>query len=199
MSKAGKKVVALAIVGGLVAGTWMVGSRIFGDDEVGDEGARHAVNQVWIERVPADQRDMINHFVLVKHPQGKIGGFGKSSQWRHFVELFQWGLEGERLSVFLPQERQKAQLRVKTWECDGEAPEPFELCLELSNGKRSIKMFSRKDWVIEPQDVEGSIAAIGEAQPELAELLRGDEVLARETTLDESAQSWPEIDLLARE
>jgi hypothetical protein len=198
MSKAGKKLVALAAVGGLVATTWMVGSKIFGDDEVGEEGARHAVNQVWIERIPSDQRDMINHFVLVKHPQGKIGGFGKSSQWRHFVELFQWGLEGERLSVFLPQERQKAQLRVRTWECAGDAPDPFELCLELSNGKRSIKMYSRKDWVVEPHDVEGSIASIADEQPELAEILRADDGLAREAAPEDGVAQWDEVDLLAR-
>ena len=197
MSRVGKNVVALAVVGGLAFGTWTLGQRLFGDDEVGGEGARHAVNQVWIERVPADQRDMINHFVLVKHPQGKIGGFGKSSQWRHFVELFQWGLEGERLSVFLPQERTKAQLKVRTWECAGEAPDPFELCLELSNGKRSMKMYSRKDWVVEPHDVDGSIEAIAEEQPELAAILR-DDGLGSDAAPIEDAESWPEIDLLAR-
>ncbi|MBC8072052.1 MAG: hypothetical protein IAG13_27265 [Deltaproteobacteria bacterium] len=198
MSRVGKNVVALAVVGGLAFGTWTLGQRLFGDDEVGGEGARHAVNQVWIERVPADQRDMINHFVLIKHPQGKVGGFGKSSQWRHFVELFQWGLEGERLSVFLPQERTKAQLKVRTWECAGEAPDPFELCLELSNGKRSMQMYSRKDWVIEPHDVEGSIAAIAEEQPELAAVLRGDDGLAVDAAPVEDAERWPEIDLLER-
>lgn len=199
MSRVGKNVVTLAVVGGLAFGTWTLGQRLFGDDEVGGEGARHAVNQVWIERVPADQRDMINHFVLVKHPQGKVGGFGKSSQWRHFVELFQWGLEGERLSVFLPQERTKAQLKIRTWECAGEAPEPFELCLELSNGKRSMKMFSRKDWIIEPHDVDGSIDAIVEEQPELAAILRGDDGLAMDAAPQDDAESWPEVDLLGLE
>jgi hypothetical protein len=198
MSRVGKQVVALAVVGGLAFGTWTLGQRLFSDDEVGGEGARHAVNQVWIERVPADQRDMINHFVLVKHSQGKIGGFGKSSQWRHFVELFQWGLEGERLSVFLPQERTKAKLKVRTWECAGEAPDPFELCLELSNGKRSMKMYSRKDWVIEPENVDESIDTIIEGQPELAAVLRGDDGLELDVAADADAESWPEIDLLDR-
>jgi hypothetical protein len=197
MSKAGKTMVALAVVGGLVATTWMVGAKLFGDDEVGDDGARHAVNQIWIERIPSDQRDMIGHFALIKHPQGKIGGFGKSSQWRHFVELFQWGLEGERLSVFLPQERQKAVLRIRTWECSGEAPDPFELCLELSNGKRTMKMYSRKDWVIEPGNVEESIAAITDEQPELRPFLRADE-LEREVPVEDGAEHWPETDLLAQ-
>jgi hypothetical protein len=202
MSKVGNKLVALAIVGGVVVTTWTLGKQLLGDDDdVGGDGARHAVNQVWIERVPADQRDMINHFVLVKHPQGKIGGFGKSSQWRHFVELFQWGLEGERLSVFLPQERTKAQLKVRTWECAGEAPDPFELCLELSNGKRSMKMYSRKDWVIEPHDVDGSIDAIAQEQPELAAVLRGDATADRlelEAAPLENTDDWQETDLFDR-
>lgn len=198
MSKSSKKWVAVAVLGAAGIGAWQLGQRLWGSDSVDADSARHAVNQVWIERLPTDQRDMISHFLLIKHPQGRIGGVGKSSQWRHFVELFQWGLEGERLSVYLPQEQQKAQLRVRTWECDGEAPDPFELCLELSSGKRSVTMYSRKDWVIEPKDVAGSLADIAEDNPELASTLAAVEPEAAPAELAADAESWRTVELLDR-
>jgi hypothetical protein len=192
-NKTGRILLGLAVAGvGIVGATAL--QRAFSDDAEA-EGAKHAVNRVWIERLPNDQRDMISHFVLVDHQRGRIGGIGKSSQWRHFVELFQWGLEGERLSIFLPQDRVKAQLTVKTWGCAGEAPDPFELCMEISNGKRSAKFYSRKDWVIEPHDVEGSVAELVEDAPELAGIL--DAVPtdgAGESTPD--AADWAEADIL---
>ncbi|MFO0632182.1 MAG: hypothetical protein U0168_04955 [Nannocystaceae bacterium] len=198
MSKSSNKWVAVAVLGAAGIGAWQLGQRLWGSDSADASSARHAVNQVWIERLPTDQRDMISHFLLIKHPQGRIGGVGKSSQWRHFVELFQWGLEGERLSVYLPQEQQKAQLRVRTWECDGEAPDPFELCLELSSGKRSVTMYSRKDWVIEPKDVAGSLAAIAEDTPELASTLAAFEPEAVPAELAADAESWRSVELLDR-
>lgn len=204
MSKSGKTIVTLALVGAAAVGAWKLGAAVLGDDPDAAK-AKHAVNQVWIERMPTDARDQINHFVLVRHPEGRIGAVGKSSQWRHFVELFMWGLEGEKLSVFLPQEQRKAQLRVRTWECAGEAPKPFELCLELGNDKRSVTMYSRKDWIIDPKNVSESIEEIVEGEPALAAVLDGEDALAIEPTeqaneadMAEIAADWQEIDLLAK-
>lgn len=201
---AGKTIVALALVGAAAVGTWKLGAAIFGDDAEATK-AKHAVNQVWIERMPADARDQINHFVLIRHPEGRIGAVGKSSQWRHIVELFMWGLEGERLSVFLPQDQRKAQLRVRTWECAGEAPKPFELCLELGNDKRSVTMYSRKDWVIDPKNVSESIEDLVADEPGLAAVFEADDVLdavpvdaEQADAIADQAADWPEIDVLAR-
>jgi len=204
MSKSGKTIVTLALVGAAAVGAWKLGAAVFGDDADAAK-AKHAVNQVWIERMPSDARDQINHFVLVRHPEGRIGAVGKSSQWRHFFELFMWGLEGEKLSVFLPQDQRKAQLRVRTWECAGEAPKPFELCLELGNDKRSVTMYSRKDWIIDPKNVSESIEDLVQDVPALAGVFDGDEALAIElpdqasdADMAEIAEDWQEIDLLAR-
>ena len=201
MSKTGKKIVVVALVGAAAVGAWSVGAALFGGDPEA-VSAKHAVNQIWIERLPTDSRDQVNHFVLVRHPQGKVGAVGKSSQWRHFVELFMWGLEGEQLSVYLPQEQQKAQLRVRTWECSAEAPEPFELCLELSSKKRSVTMYSRKDWIIDPKDVQGSLAELVAETPELAGILSSDDALAVDQDDDDEANpdvaGWTEVDLLTR-
>lgn len=198
MSKSGKTIVALALVGAAAVGAWSVGSALFGDD-TDAAGAKHAVNQLWIERLPTDARDQVNHFVLIRHHQGKVGAVGKSSQWRHHIEVFLWGLEGERLSVFLPQDQKKAQLRVRTWECSGEAPAPFELCLELSTQRGAVTMYSRKDWVIDPKDHQDSLAELIEDEPALAGVLADDGVFGAvpAVELPEGADGWQDVDLLA--
>lgn len=198
MSKSSNKWVAVGLLGVAGVGAWMLGQRMFGGDDAAAESAKHAVNQVWIERLPTDQRDMVHHLVLVRHARGRIGAVGRSSQWRHFVELFQWGLEGEKLSVFLPQEQQKASLRVRTWECADEAPEPFELCLELGSGKRTQTLYSRKDWIIEPNDVDGSIAELTAEQPELAAVLAGLEPADAAEPDADAVEHAEQIDLLNR-
>ncbi len=192
-NKTGRILLGLAVAGAGILGASAL-QRAFSDEEGDAASAKHAVNRVWIERLPADQRDMIGHFILVDHKQGRVGGIGKSSQWRHFIELFQWGLEGSRLSIFLPQDRVKAQLSVKTWKCAGEAPEPFELCMEISNGRKSAMFYSRTDWVIEPHDVAGSIEDLVEETPELATVLEAVPVEGASETVD--AADWAETDIL---
>lgn len=166
MAKTTAKLLGLALLGAGAYGLWTMGQGLWGDDEAA--GTRHVVNQVWIERAPEGPRDMIAHLVLLDIPEGRFGGAGKSSQWRHVLEVFQWGLEGSRLSVFFPQDRVKAQLKVRSWSCEGEAPAPFELCLEISNGRRTVVFYSMEEWRIEPDRAEESLAALHETYPELA-------------------------------
>lgn len=192
-NKTGRILLGLAVAGAGIFGATAL-QRAVSDDDSDAASAKHAVNRVWIERLPTDQRDMINHFILVDHKQGRVGGIGKSSQWRHFIELFQWGLEGNRLSIFLPQDRVKAQLSVKTWKCAGEAPDPFELCMEISNGRKSATFYSRTDWVIEPHDVAGSIEDLVEEAPELANVLEAVPVEGGGEAMD--AADWAETDIL---
>jgi hypothetical protein len=192
-NKTGRILLGLAVAGAGILGVSAL-QRAVSDDDSDAASAKHAVNRVWIERLPADQRDMIGHFILVDHKQGRVGGIGKSSQWRHFIELFQWGLEGNRLSIFLPQDRVKTQVSVKTWKCAGEAPDPFELCMEISNGRKSAMFYSRTDWVIEPHDVAGSIEDLVEDAPELATVLEAVPVEGAGEVID--AADWAESDIL---
>ena len=192
-NKTGRILLGLAVAGAGILGVSAL-QRAVSDDDSDAASAKHAVNRVWIERLPADQRDMIGHFILVDHKQGRVGGIGKSSQWRHFIELFQWGLEGNRLSIFLPQDRVKTQVSVKTWKCAGEAPDPFELCMEISNGRKSAMFYSRTDWVIEPHDVAGSIEDLVEDAPELATVLEAVPVEGAGEMVD--AADWAETDIL---
>jgi hypothetical protein len=191
MPKTTTKLLGLALAGAGVYGLWTMGQGLLGDDETA--GTRHLVNQVWIERMPQGQRDMIGHLVLLDMPEGRIGAAGKSSQWRVMVELFQWGLEGDRLSVFFPQDRVKAQVSVRTWSCKGEAPEPFELCLELSNGRRKAVFYSLEEWHIDPDRAEASLADLRASHPELGNV--GQDVVVPMTPDDDDEhESWTEVD-----
>lgn len=189
MSKTMAKVVGLALAGAGVFGAWTLAQD--GEDEL--TGTQHVVNQVWIERAPQGPRDMIGHLVLLDIPEGRIGVAGQSSQWRHLIELFQWGLEGSRLSVFFPQDRVKAQLRVRSWRCEGEAPEPFELCLEISNGRRSTVFYSLEDWKIDPDRAAESLAEL-ELDPALAKVIP--EVSVPVPVSAEELDAYGEIDAL---
>jgi hypothetical protein len=176
MSKNSNKLIALALVGACSFGAWKLGSALLSDEA---QGTEHAVNQLWIDHMPRDDRDMITHLVILDHPQGKFGALGRSSQWRHMVEIFRWRLSGNKLSLAFPQDRARADVQIETWECAGEAPAPFELCMKMTNKQgRSWVFYSREEWEINPRDAAESLADIVEEQPELGAVLG---------TIDESA------------
>jgi len=133
---------ALALASTVGFGWWLA------SDDIPNEAAstERLVNQVWIERMPEDPRDMIHHVVMLDGSHGKIGAAGVSSRWRHRIEAFRWALEGDRLLAAFPQDRVRASFQVRTWRCAGEAPRPFELCLEIRHEKRSARFYSRDDW-----------------------------------------------------
>lgn len=192
-SKQRNKLIAIALAGACAYGAYEAGKCMFGSEA---QGTEYAVNQVWIDHVPQDDRDMIAHMVLIDHRQGQFGAIGRSSQWRHMIDVFRWQLDRGTLRVFFPQDRVRGEVGVRTWECKGEAPAPFELCMELTNQNgNSAMLYSRKDWKVEPRNVDGSLEDIAADNPELAGVLRElDEVqvdAVLELDLDE-AESWTE-------
>lgn len=167
MSNSKSKLFVLALAGACAFGAWKIGDAIFADDEA--QGTQHLTNQVWIDHMPANSRDMLTHLIVLEHPDGKFGAIGQSSTWRHMAEVFMWKLEGSQLLVYFPQESVRGRVGVKTWRCEGDAPEPFELCLEISspNGETAL-MYSRDEWKIRPHDMIDSLEAIADEYPELA-------------------------------
>lgn len=176
MSKQSNKLIALALVGACSFGVWKLGSALLSDEA---QGTEHAVNQLWIDHMPRDDRDMITHFVAIDHPQGKFGALGRSSQWRHMVDVFRWELNGNKLGLFFPQDRARGEVTIETWECAGEAPAPFELCMKMTNKQgRSWTFYSREEWEINPRGAAESLTDIVDDEPKLGAVLG---------TLDESA------------
>jgi hypothetical protein len=77
-----------------------------------------------------------------------VGVISHGSQWRVHADVLLWRLEGDLLRTRFPQDDRRYDLKARTWECEGRAPEPFQLCLELRRGDRVLRFFSRKDWEI---------------------------------------------------
>ncbi len=184
-SKTRDTMIGLAAVVAIGAAGWGAYHLATGWGEDAAQGTEHLANQVWIDHVPTDERDMVRGMVLIDHEQGKFGALTMSSRWRAFIEGLMWRLDGDRLTVVMPQDRRRGRVKVRTWRCEGEAPAPFELCLELSHGKDAMLLYSREDWVIEPHD--GGQALLGD-YPELAGVLQGATVapLQAGTDVDES-------------
>jgi hypothetical protein len=178
-------VIAFALVGAASFGIWKVGSSMLSAET---QATENLLNQVWVERLPVDDRDIVQHFVLIDHRQGKVGAFSRSSQWRASIEVIRWELNGSKLDMYFPQSRLRAYTTVKTWECEGEAPAPFELCMSMTDGKGGSRtLYSRKDWELKAGDVAGSLEDIIDDEPTLAGLLG---------TIDESsAEAADAIDL----
>lgn len=166
MTKGTKTMIALGLVGATAWGAWTVGRGLLGDDVAAEE-QRWLVNQLWIEKVPENDRDTVTQLVLIDQGE-RMGMVARSSQWRMLAELFKWGLEGPRLSVFFPQDQVKAQLNVRTWRCEGEAPEPFELCLEISDGEDQTVLYSLEEWAIDTDYVGASLDSITASIPNLS-------------------------------
>jgi len=114
------------------------------------EAPAHLLDRVWIDHVPRGPTDLVTHLVVLKKPEGNdVGGvIGRSSQWHVGIDIFQRKLDGERMRLFFPQHRRALNMSVRTWKCAGDAPEPFELCLELGHGKDKMRLYSRNDWTI---------------------------------------------------
>ncbi|MCB9567923.1 MAG: hypothetical protein H6710_12060 [Myxococcales bacterium] len=172
-----------------------MGTCVLGEAEA--TNARFLTNHVWLERLPNDDRDMITHLLVLDTRDGRFGTVGRSSAWRHVIEVFKWFREEDRLTLDFPQERVRTEFTVRTWECAGEAPRPFELCLEMTRGHRSIHFYSRHDWVVEPHgdlaEGEASLAALIAENPELRGLdgvlapIDADALAAAPSSEDEAA------------
>ncbi len=167
-----KTALAVGAIAALSVGTYSLFSA--SDEEAA--GTRNLVNQVWIERMPQTPRDMIGHIVLLDRDRQQFGITGRGSQWRHVLEAFGWRLEGSQLKLFFPQDRVRGEVEARTWKCAGEAPEPFELCLEFSNNKgQTMQFYSHPDWVVKDAD---SLEALAMQTPELAGVFENVELSA---------------------
>jgi hypothetical protein len=157
----------------VAAAAGLGGYRLLSSCGEAQDGLKHLANQVWIERLPENDRDQIHHIVLLQDGRDRFGGFGRSSTWRHFLEVFMWQREEDRLTLHLPQERVRLDLTARVWNCEDEAPEPFELCLELKgHSGRTARYYSRYEWTIDGDTGDTKeIAGLGELAPHAAPVL----------------------------
>jgi hypothetical protein len=108
------------------------------------------INQLWVERMPAHPRDMVWHFLAIDQDGRHLGAIGQASRWRVHTDGFIWRQQGDEITFVTPQNRCKSTLKARTWKCAGEAPKPFDLCLELASKDKRFRYYSRREWVIRP-------------------------------------------------
>lgn len=110
----------------------------------------NVINQVWIERMPRGERDLIAHLIAIEHDGHRVGSLGRASRWRVASDGFVWENQGDRVAARFPQNDCRLSVQVRAWKCAGQAPAPFDLCLELKGEKRVFRYYSRTDWVVQP-------------------------------------------------
>lgn len=104
-------------------------------------------NRVWAERARRDERDMVRYLVPVDLAGKRKGTVSVSSRYRFAGEVFGWSRDQQKLTLTLPQDKKQVVVDVRTWKCGrNEAPEGFDLCLEIGRGDAKLKMYSRKGW-----------------------------------------------------
>ena len=102
------------------------------------------LDRVWIERIPESPTDMIGQFAMVS--EQKVGVAARGSQWRQMIDIFKWRGNSNKYRLGFPQDNRRVDVNMKAWRC--KAPKPFQLCLEITAGKRKAKLYSRDDWTL---------------------------------------------------
>lgn len=105
-------------------------------------------NRIWAERDRRDDRDLVLYFMPIEVGSKRGGTMTRSSRYAFAGEVFRWSRDGANLKLELPQSQRTVALGVRTWSCAGEAPKGFDLCLELTQGKDKLQLYSRKGWKI---------------------------------------------------
>jgi hypothetical protein len=147
-SHARKGVILGTAIGALLAGRavigWLSPSR---------GPAPKVENQLWVERQPRNDRDLVHHLILVEDKEKRIGVTGRGSRWRLEIDRVRWRRdERGRLEITFPQAGHHIHFDTRSWECKGEAPAPFELCLELSCEGKGTTLYSRREWKVGPRE-----------------------------------------------
>ena len=99
------------------------------------------------------------------------------------------------MTARFPQNGCHMQLRARTWKCAGEAPRPFDLCLELIGEHMTARYYSRSEWIVRPRaTLDEEIAWMANALPPLGvEDEGGDDGDARAGADDESKRDSPAL------
>ncbi len=126
------------------------------------------LGQAWLERVPRNDRDRVAMLILIDDGGEKVGGLSVASMWQRQLDLFLWSREGARYTLHFPQDEHRAVVDLRAYRCEGKAPQPFTLCLDVTapDGRKRT-LYSSEDLRVGepsatvdlPYDAEGSEVA----------------------------------------
>ena len=112
-----------------------------------DEGTRWLENRAWADHFPTSKKDVGRWFTPLHLARKRFGVLQAASHFQFSGERFLWKMTGKkRMQVYFQQSGRKTALDIRTWQCAETAPKPFELCMELRRGKRSVTLYSKKAW-----------------------------------------------------
>ncbi len=100
-------------------------------------------NRIWVSKVTQDPREMVLHLVLFQKERRQNGVVVAASNFRFAGDVINYRLNGEQLTLGIPQDQTQVTFKVRTWACP-EAPKPLDWCLELRQGDRALVLFSRR-------------------------------------------------------
>ena len=116
------------------------------------------VNRPWIDHIPSSERDLVGHLIFIHRDGERFGAVGRSSMWRHTVELFHWSQSKDTIKLIFPQDNRKGSSTVTVSRC--KAPEPLNLCLKIGEGQGAVTLYSSSDWKIETTDTTKAFALL---------------------------------------
>ena len=126
---------------------------LFGGPTITKGQVKNLTNRMWVSKVPEHDRDIVFFFALLEQNRNKVGLLMNASTYRFMGDIIRYRLDGDELTILVMQDETKAAFKVRTWECD-DAPEPFDLCLELRRGGRSAVLYSEKSETFDAADFE---------------------------------------------
>lgn len=140
---------ALVVTVALVAATYGTVSW-FADDPAPARkpGQVSALDRVWIDHIPRNDRDVVNVFVAIT--EEPFGVFQAGSQWTGKYELFRYTDNGKQLRIHYPQTGESETVNARATQCDSHG---FDFCLEMGGASRGVKKYySMEGWEIDAHD-----------------------------------------------
>lgn len=137
-----------------------------------DPRPEHRVaNRVWVDKIAKGPRDPVLRLILAERGRMRTGVVAVTTKYRASAERLAWQLQKRTLRLTFPQERQKVSFEVRTFACEG--PGSLDLCLELTAGRRTLRLYGRKGarvaeaapWGLEALAPVPAEAPLTEARP----------------------------------
>jgi hypothetical protein len=112
--------------------------------EVMDGDTHLALDRLWIDHLPKNERDTIQVFALLS--EQPVGVFQATSAWAGAFEIFRYESKGNEFRAVFPQNGAKEKFKVNARECHEGG---MDYCLEIKGSDHGVKRYySNEGWEI---------------------------------------------------
>lgn len=138
-----KTLLVTALVATVGYGGWRLAHR--GDAPVATDDAKLALDRIWIDHIPRNERDTFQVFAAITEEE--FGVFQATSTWKGAFELFMFKRTSDGIKATFPQDGDKQNIKLKAKPC---SENQMDYCMEVEGTNRGVKKYySRKGWEIE--------------------------------------------------